>query len=65
MLQYDPAKRTSAEAALKHPYFHDLKARASPAPPGSIMVGASSSGMSGMPMPLTAPAPGGVPAKKL
>jgi len=25
MLQFDPAKRVSAEAAMKHPYFKDLK----------------------------------------
>jgi len=25
MLQYDPAKRISAEAAMKHAYFADLK----------------------------------------
>lgn len=25
MLQYDPAKRISADQALKHPYFYDLK----------------------------------------
>ena len=24
MLIYDPHKRISAKAALKHPYFHDL-----------------------------------------
>jgi hypothetical protein len=25
MLQYDPAKRISSKAALKHPYFKDVK----------------------------------------
>jgi hypothetical protein len=25
MLQFDPAKRISAENAMKHPYFKDLK----------------------------------------
>ncbi len=25
MLQFDPAKRISAETAMKHPYFRDLK----------------------------------------
>ena len=27
MLQYDPNKRLSAEQAMKHPYFNDLKAQ--------------------------------------
>lgn len=27
MLQYDPDKRVSAEAAMKHPYFQGLKLR--------------------------------------
>jgi hypothetical protein len=67
MLQYDPARRTSAEAALKHPYFADLKARSAlpTGPPANVMVShpaTSSSGTSGsQPMPLPGPA---VPAKK-
>ena len=28
MLEFDPAKRVSAEAALSHPYFNDLKKKA-------------------------------------
>ena len=31
MLQYDPAKRISADQALKHPYFYDLKEKKSAA----------------------------------
>ena len=32
MLQFDPAKRISAENAMKHPYFKDLKLVKKPEP---------------------------------
>jgi cyclin-dependent kinase len=32
MLEYDPAKRISAESALHHPYFRDLKTQRRPKP---------------------------------
>jgi len=32
MLEYDPTKRISAESALHHPYFKDLKAQRRPRP---------------------------------
>jgi len=39
MLQFDPARRISAEAALKHPYFKDLKKAPLPPPTGNANAG--------------------------
>ncbi len=38
MLVYNPAKRISAKAALKHPYFDDLDKKTLPAKPGEYEI---------------------------
>jgi serine/threonine protein kinase len=40
MLQYDPAKRISADVALKHPWFRDLKVKGAAAQPLAFPSGA-------------------------
>jgi len=54
MLQFDPNKRISAEAAMLHPYFKDLKGAKKPRPPVPVIsTGTSTTSLPQQPAPTT------------